>query len=315
MRRSSPPPSLRVATFTIPAIGRVAPGSGGLGIGALPVPDGLDPLPGVDLRLVRGAPFPAEHLVVVNGGALTVSLAGGVARSLRLPDVVQAFDRRPPGLVGLVGAPLANACCLIREDGWSAVVLPSLGDIGSGSSSGSVALRADGLRVAAIGADGITEHDLASGGATVATHPGAFRAVAFDHEGALLCSLGAAIGAPDAAAVEGSPVVAIAAAAEAPVAVTAHEDGSYCAWNTETLKRMGTFTSPVGAAARLAISSDGGRIGLSGIDRVALHYLPDGRLGYLIENAVALVPDPRGEGFVIGGVWGTALAIAVEVPA
>ena len=149
----------------------------------------------------------------------------------------------------------------------------------------------------------------------VATHPGAFRAVAFDHAGALLCSLGAGIGAPDGAAVDGSPVVAIAAAAEAPVAVTAHEDGSYAAWNTETLARTGTFTSAVGAGARLAISSDGGRIGLSGTDRVALHYLPDGHLGYLIDNAAAIVPDPRGEGFVIGGVWGTALAIAVEVPA
>jgi hypothetical protein len=314
VRRASPPPMLRTAPFPVPAAGVVGTGSSGLIIESRPAPEGVTFADSTALRLVRGAPHPVEQLVIVKGGELAVSVAGSVARSLQLPNLVQVFDRRPPGTVGVVAGALANACCLVRADGWSAVVLPSLGDIAPGQGSGALAMRPDGLRVAFASDEAIMEYDLTRKGALAATHVGGAAAVAFDRNERLICAAGAGLGEPGAAPVAGSSIVALAAAAQAPVAVARHEDGSLSVWDTDSLTEVGRFTSPIVEAA-LAIASDGSRVGLSSPGAVAMHRLPDGAATQYIENANAIVPFPLGPGFVVGGAWGSAFAGPVEDPA
>src|SRR5262245_12799331 len=194
---------------------RVRAGARGLGLAPADPPDDAALAPGPPLRAVRGAPVPAHEAALAAGGALALVASAGVARSVRLPDAVVVHDRRPPGLMRIAAAPRANAGLLADDDGWRAVVLPSLGDLAPGLGPGPVAMRGDGRRVAALRDGAIEEIDL-PGGSTVERHaaPPGLGALAYDADGRLVRAVGAGVGAESPEA-DGSPVVALTAAAAA----------------------------------------------------------------------------------------------------
>ena len=310
MRRGAPAPMLRIAPGPVPACGRVALGQGGAQIVPTAAPDGFAWAEGSGAHVVAGAPSPAEQVAVVNHGQLAVSVAQEVARSYRLPRPTQVHDRRPPGLVRVVGADGANACLLVREADWSAVVLPSLGDIATGAASGQVSIRADGLSVAAITSEGVVVHDLAAAGAIVETHAGAFGGVCFTHDGAIAVGVGAAVGTPGAAEEEGSPVVQLAGASAAPRVLARHADGTLSVWSTEDWTRLATFPSPVVGPANIAISPDGDRVGLgtpwAQPALAAVHRASDGALLRYLEEVRSVAFGPGADQLLIGGQWGIA---------
>ncbi len=317
MRRGTPSPMLRVSPVAVPLCGRVGQTSRGLEIELIAPPAGCSIAPSSPRRLVYGAPFPADQAVIVARGTLAVTLAGGVARSVRLPKLEVAFDRRPPGLVRVAGAALANAAALIREADWSAVVLPSLGDIGEGAGDGGqVALRSDGLMAAACRADAVTVHDLAAKGAVVASHEGSYGAVAFDVDGELVVGVGGGLGRIGDAPVEGSPVVQVASAAAAPRAIARHADGTLSVWDCATGARLSSWTSPVQGPADIGLCANGEVASVSSpwADHAsaALHRTDDGAIVLFVEGAKTIQTSPTDDGILIGGAWGMAWIAPVE---
>ena len=317
MRRGAPSPMLRVGPAAVPACGRVAVTSRGLEIEPIAAPAGATLAAPTLRRLVYGAPFPADQAVIVARGTLAVTLASSVARSVRLPKLEVAFDRRPPGLTRVAGAALANAAALVRDDGWSAVVLPSLGNIGEGDGGGGqVSLRHDGLMAAAAHGDRVTVHDLAAEGATVATHEGAYSAVAFDADGELVVGVGAGVRRVGGAQVEGSPVVQIATAAAAPRALARHADGTLSLWDVPSGAKLSTWSSPVQGPAHIGLSASGefASIGTPWAEppAAALHVADGGAIELYVEGAKSIGPSPVDDGILITGAWGMAWIAPVE---
>jgi hypothetical protein len=307
VRRAAPPPVLRVDPEVAGPWARVRLGGRGLGLAPAASPEGAALAPGPPLRAVRGAPVPTHEAALAAGGALALVAEAGVARSVRLPEAVVVHDRRPPGLMRIAAAPRANAGLLADDGGWRAVVLPSLGDLAAGLGPGPVAMRADGCRVAALRDGGIEEVDL-PGGDVVARHeaPPGLGALAYDAEGRLLRAAGAGV-AVEPGVAEGSPVVALAAAAAAPRALARHADGSCSLWDTASGERIGAWVGPLQGPASIALSADGERAGLAtpfaspaaacvvrASDGAIVHHVADAR-------ALALAPDG---GLLLGGEWG-----------
>lgn len=301
---------LRVVPGPVPSCGRVAVGQGGAQVVAAPAPDGLTIAEAAELHIVAGAPNPAEQVVVVNRGLLAVSVAQGVARSYRLPRPAQVHDRRPPGLLRIAGADAANACLLCREADWSAVVLPSLGDIATGPSIGQVAIRADGLEVAAITGAGVAVHDLAAEGAVRATHEGAYGGIAYTANGQIAVGAGAAVGPPGTAPAAGSPVVQLAAAAGAPRVLARHADGTMSVWSTEGWTRLAELSTPVQGPANVAMSADGTLAALGAPwaepAAAAVHRVSDGALIRYLAGVRSIAFGPEPDQLLIGGDWGIA---------
>ena len=314
MRRSAPAPTLRINPGGIPAYARVERGSAGLRLVGAEPPGGFEQAPGETMRLFGAAPFPADQALVIAGGELVLLCGRGVAASMRTPAMHLIHDRRPPGLDGIAGAPLANAGLLHHDAGWRAVVLPSLGDIVADLGPGPVAVRPDGRRVAAVRDGEILEQDVGSPD-LAAGHDGSPAAIAYASDGTLLVAAGAAVGPLGTAAADGSPVTALVAAAEAPVALARHEDGSLSLWGADGAKQA-SWASPLPAVAGMGLSADGELASLgSGTSDPAAACLVrarDGALVRYIHGARAIGTSPADEGLVIAGDWGTAWLKAIE---
>ena len=313
MRRSAPAPTLRINPGNVPAYARVERGSAGLRLVAADPPGGFEQAPGEPLRLVGAAPFPAHEALVVAGGQLVLLAGRGVAASMRTPQMHLIHDRRPPGLDGVAGAPLANAGLLHHDAGWRAVVLPSLGDVVADLGPGPVAVRPDGRRVAAVRDGAILEQDVGAED-VAARHEGAPAAIAYAADGSLVAAAGAAAGPLGTAPADGSPVVALAAAAEADAILALHEDGSLSLWGADGSRRA-AWAAPLPAAS-IGLSADGelASLGSGTADPAAacLVRARDGALVRYIHGARAIGTSPADEGVVIAGDWGTALLKAIE---
>lgn len=257
MRRAPAEPSLRVDGTHATGWTTVSRTSRGVGLAPAPAPDGVRMAAARRVwHPIYGAPLAVYEAVMVADGALVLVAAPGVARSLKAPVLSQAFDRRPPGLASVAGASRSNAGLLLSDDGWRAVVLPSLGDILADLGAGPVALRPDG-RVVAFLRDGEVVEAALPDGNVVARHPGDVGALAYLPDGRLVAGCGSLVGAPGTSAGEGSPVVALAAAAEAFSALALHADGTCSLWTGEGGTPAATWTPPGDGAASIALSPDG----------------------------------------------------------
>ncbi len=308
MRRSAPP-GLRLDAGRAAPFARVAAGPRGLGFLAMDPPDGLPPAPGDSVRAAAAVPVAVTELSVVAGGRLVLAMSPGVAQTHRAPGLEQIHNRRLPGLRAAVGSPLSNAALLRDDDGWRAVVLPSLGDLVAGLGGGPVALRADGRRVAVV-RDGshVEEIDLPDGG-VAGRHDGAAAALCYAGE-ALLAASGAGvgpIGSPGPA--DGSPVVALAGAASAPRAAARHADGSVSIWD-DAGARLAAWPAPGDMPMSLGISVDGAAVTLGTPHAepavAACLRTEDGAVVRHVLGARALALAPDDEGLAIGGDWGVA---------
>jgi hypothetical protein len=311
VRRAATAPALRLDPAAAGAWARLHAGPRGLGLAADDPPEGVELAAGPPLRPVRGAPSPAHEAALAAGGGLALTAATGVARSLRLPDVAVVHDRRPPGLARVAAAARANAGLLLAEDGWRAVVLPSLGDLAAGLGPGPVAIRPDGRRVAALRDGAIEEIDLPEGRLAGRHDPGPDPpgALAYAADGRLVCAAGAAVGAPPpAAGREGSAVVALAAAAEAPLALARHADGAASLWDLEAGGRIGAWPGPLAGPASISLSADGESAVLAtpfaSPAAACVVRTRDGALVRRIAEARAAALAPDGVQLLIGGDWG-----------
>ena len=311
MRRSAPPQNIRVDGTDPGPWARVAHGPRGLGLERVAAPEGVELAPDQRLlRPVKGVPFATHEAQIVADGALVLTVAPNLARSIRLPDMVGQFDRRPPGLMRLAGASLANAGMLLDDAGWRVVVLPSLGDLAADLGPGPVAIRADGRRVAVVHDGALFELEI-PGAATVqvetTTAPGA---IAYAADGTLLATAGAGF-----AGQEGSPIVALTTACAAPRALARHGDGSCSLWDTGTRERLGSWTPVILGPLSIGLSADGelASMGTPFADPAAACVVraTDGALVRHIEGARTIALDPAGKGLLVGGEWG---ALWLEPP-
>jgi hypothetical protein len=240
---------------------------------------------------------------------MALAAATGVARTLRLPELVVAFDRRPPGLSRVLGALLANAGLLCSDDGWRAVVLPSLGDLVADLGPGPVAIRPDGRRLAVAREHGVEELDLPDG-RVAAGHAGAPDALAYGWDGRLLTAAGGVLGAARPDGVEGPPVVALAAAARAPFALAQHGDGTCARWDLERGAPGPAWPAPLAGPLSIALSADGelAAVGtpLAASAAAALVRAADGALVRHVAGARAVALPPDGDGLLLAGDWGVA---------
>jgi len=242
-----------------------------------------------------------------HGGRLVLAWSPGVVRSVGTADVGQMFDRRPAGLTGAVGAAGANAALLRADDGWRAVVLPSLGDRLAGLGDGPVAIAPDGLRVAVAVDGGVEERGMADG-AVLARHPGGATALAYGADGTLLAAHGAAVGhAGSPGAADGPAVRTLRAAASAPVAVALDEAGGVRVHGVDGAR---PWDPPFADVTSAAPTADGAWVLVAAPEGVALVRAADGALGVRIRGAVcgAALPDGR---IVLGGPWGIAAIVPV----
>jgi hypothetical protein len=295
----------------VPAFSRVERGPRGLRLAPAPPPPGaVDDAGGVPaLRLRSAAPAAVRAAAVVAGGRLVLATAEGVAYSLALPQVRVVHDRRPPGLLEALGAPLANAGLLRADDGWRAVVLPSLGDVAAGLGPGPAAIRSDGRRIAAAVDGGVEEWDLGAAD-PVARHEGPASALCYAGDGTLLAAAGSRVGPPGAEAAPGSPVTSLAGAATAPRAVARHQDGTVSLWEVGSAEPLAAWPAPLPGAGAPSLSPDGTLVAFgapAGPEPVAaLARAEDGALVRAIAGARAIAPSPAEDGVVVGGDWGCA---------
>jgi hypothetical protein len=307
--RRGGPPTLPVHAAEVPAFSRVERGPRGLRLAPAEPPSGAVARDGAPpLRLRSGAPAAVRAAAVVAGGRLVLATGDGVAYSLALPQVQVVHDRRPPGLAEALGAPLANAGLLRADDGWRAVVLPSLGDVAAGIGPGPAAIRADGRRLAAAVEGAVEEWDLGSP-EPVARHEGWVSALCYDGDGGLLAAAGARVGAPGLDAGAGPAIVSLAGAAAAPRAVSRHEDGSIGLWERGSHEPVATWPAPRGTGPP-ALTADGALVALGAPDGAEptawLVRAEDGAIVRAVAGARVLVPSPGGDGMVVAGDWGCA---------
>lgn len=311
MRRGAPP-GLRLDVGAVPAFASVARGSRGLGLVPAAGPEG-EAAPGPDLRLVHGAPTPLTSISVVAGGQLAVGSTPGVAHTFRVPSMEAVHDRRPPGLSRVAGAVLSNAALLEADDGWRAVVLPSLGDIAADLGPGPVALRGDARRLAVAAAGRIVEVALPEGSED-ADHDSPADALCFAGE-VLMLAAGAAVGPVGTAPSDGAAVVALAGAASAPRAAALHEDGTVSIWSADG-ESVAAWRSPLPEARDIALSADGETLAVGGDpgdDPVAaLLRASDGAWVRRVAGARGMSPAPDGSGVAVCGDWGAVWLKTVE---
>ena len=312
MRRSAPPQLLRVDGTDPGPWARVRHGPQGLGLAEAPAPEGVALAPDErPLRPDKGVPFATHEAQIVADGAIVLTAAPGVARTIRLPDMAALFDRRPPGLMRIACAGLANAGLLLDDAGWRAVVLPSLGDLASDLGPGPVAIRADGRRAAVVHEGAVFELELPGAATTRADVTDAPSAIAYAADGSLLLAVGAGIGATAAA----SPIVALVAATAAPRALTRHSDGSCSVWDTESRKLLTSWTLAIPGVLSISLSADGERatIGTPFAEPAAacVARTSDGAIVRHIDGARTISLHPAEKGMLVGGEWG---ALWLEPP-
>lgn len=312
MRRSAPPQLLRVDGKDPGPWARVAHGPQGLGLTEAPAPEGVAIAPDErPLRPVKGVPFATHEAQIVADGAIVLTAAPGVARTIRLPDMAALFDRRPPGLMRIAGAGLANAGLLLDDAGWRAVVLPSLGDLASDLGPGPVAIRSDGRRAAVVHQGSVFELELPGAATTQVDVADAPSAVAYATDGSLILAVGAAIGG----AAAGSPIVSLVAAAAAPRALTHHSDGSCSLWDTESRELLASWMSTIPGLLSISLSADGERATmgtpLAEPARACVVRTSDGAILRHIDGARTIALHPAEKGMLVGGDWG---ALWLEPP-
>ncbi|MEZ5081242.1 MAG: hypothetical protein R2878_11425 [Thermoleophilia bacterium] len=284
MRRMAPPARINVDRRSCTPFCRVFRGASGLGLVEDSPPDscieGATPL-----APVVGAPYPTESMSVTAGGRIVLGWGEGVARTILIPDLAQAFDRRPPGLTDALGAADANAALLHAADGWRAVVLPSMGDRLADLGEGPVAISPDGLKIAAAGDGVIVEMALADG-SELARHEGRANCLVYTGAGELQ------LGEPG--------VVCMASGAEVVVAV--HDDGTVGVVGDDR-----RWTPPrLGEIRNVGVSADGAWAAISGTEAVAVVRATDGAVAARIAGATAIGMVAGGR-IAIGGTWGVAL--------
>jgi hypothetical protein len=307
--RRGGPPMLPLDPSAVPAFCRLERGARGLRFAPADPPADAAAVPGAPLRAVAGAPAVVRSATVVAEGRLVLAAGPGVAFSIATPRMHVIHDRRPPGLDAAVGAAGANAGLLHADDGWRAVVLPSLGDIAAGLGPGPVAIRADGRRLALVDGDAVEEHDLGGAG-PAATHPGPAEALAYDHEGGLVVAAGGRVGRPGLVPGDGAPVIALAAAAAAARVAALHADGAVTVWEPGGEAPLARWVAPVAGAGAIALTADGALVALGtpAADEpvAALADARDGAQVRRVAGARALAPAPEPDVCAVAGDWGCA---------
>lgn len=314
MRRGGPP-ALSLDAAAVPAFARMEAGPRGLRMAPVEAPAGAAGEPVPALRMRAGAPAAVREAAMVAGGRFVLATAPGIAYSLSVPQMQVVHDRRPPGLDRAIGAAGANAGLLRAGDGWRAVVLPSLGDVVPGLGPGPVAIRADGRRIAAAVDGGVEEWDLGAPD-PVARHEGVPAVLCYASDGSLLAAAGAAVGAPGAVPADGSPIVDLSAAADAPRCVARHADGTLSVWEVGSAAPPVRFGSPLTDPGAPTLSSDGALVALGSPDGDApaacLLRAADGAPVRLLAGVRAIALSPLGDGLMIGGDWGCAWLTPLE---
>jgi len=313
LRRAAPPQLVRVDSADPGPWARIGHGPQGLGLTEAPAPEGVAVAPDErPLRPVNGVAFATHEAQIVADGAIVLTSAPGVARTIRLPDMAALFDRRPPGLMRIAGADLANAGLLLDDGGWRAVVLPSLGDLASDLGPGPVAIRADGRRAAVVHEGAVFELELPGAATThleAADTPGA---IAYGADGSLIMAIGAGIGGT---ATEGSPIVALVAAASAPRVLARHGDGSCSVWDTHSRDRLASWTPTIPGSLSISLSVDGERATIgtpfAGPAVACVVRTVDGATIRHIDGARTIALHPADTGMLVGGEWG---ALWLEPP-
>ena len=308
MRRGGPP-MLAVDPAAVPAFSRVERGARGLRFAPVAPPVDASAQPGPPLRVQAAAPAGMRQGSVVADGALVLAAGVGTAFSLRAPRMQVVHDRRPPGLDRVIGAPGANAGMIHGADGWRAVVLPSLGDIAADLGEGPVAIRADGRRIAVAVDGAIEEHDIGTEGAA-ARHDGAAGALCYWASGDLAVAAGSRVGAPGAAAGDGSPVVELCAAAAAPRVAARHADGAVSVWEPGAVEPRATWAAPVADAGAISLSADGALVAVGSPDgadpSACLCDALTGAQVRRVDGARLIAPAPEAGALLVAGDWGCA---------
>jgi hypothetical protein len=308
MRRVMPPQRLRIHRGTSAPSCEIGAGPEGLTLGPVPLPDGAWSAPWPHLTLSVASPYPTHGLSVAAGGTMVLSRQPGVVQAIVLPDLSQAFDRRPPGLAEALGAGRANAAVLRADDGWRAVVLPSLGDRLSDLGPGPVAISASGRLVAVFDVDRTVVVPL-GGGPPVADYPGAVDALAFAGE-RLWLAAGGVVGPAEAHEHGwGAHVRQLAGAAASDRVLVLHADHQVSRFGTD--EAQCTWTPALPDIREVSLSDDGEWATLAAPDAVAVVRASDGAVAVYVRGAssIALAPDRR---IVVGGTWGMALIVPVE---
>lgn len=319
MRRGGPPPGLRIDRGNIPPWAQIVGGPNGLKLAEAPEPSGVDTAPGPPLRVERGAPVAVSTLSAAADGELLLATSPDVAWSIRTVDLSVIHDRRPPGLDRGLAVGLANAALLHADDGWRAVVMPSLGDIAADLGHGAVALRGDGRRIAVAVEGGIEEANVPSG-EEPAHHDGDATVLTYSPTGQLLVAVGGALGLPGLAPGEGSPIQALAPAARGSLVAADHEDGSISLWATGDAapELVATQEWPAGPRA-ISLSLDGEYLAVAYPNDdseappfVAVARTSDGALVRHIAGARAAALGADGISIAVGGDWGVAWLTQIE---
>ncbi len=303
-----PPQRLRIHQAACPSVCRLVRGRDGLSLGPGSAPSGTAVCDWPWIQLAVASPYPTAGLSSSAGGAMVLAWLPGVVQSIVLPDLAQAFDRRPPGLAEARGAGRANAALLRADDGWRAVVLPSLGDRISELGPGPVAISASARQVAVHDAGTTVVMPLA-GGSPLAEYPGEVDALAFAGE-ELWVSRGGAV-APAGSLQPGTevPIRALAGAADrARVLALGAADELRC---VSAGAATTTWRPAVDDVRAISLSDDGAWATLAGPEAVAIVRATDGAVGVYVTgaSAIAMAADRR---IVVGGGWGLALIVPVE---
>jgi len=199
----------------------------------------------------------------------------------------------------------ANAGLLRADDGWRAVVLPSMGDLAADLGDGPLAIRPDGRRVAVVHDGALYELEIPGMETTQVETPATPGAVVYDASGALRCAYGAGVDRQD----DGSPITDLAASASAPRLAAVHEDGSISVWDGD--EHRAAFAAPVDAPRDLGVTADGDLLTMAGTvddeEVVCVVRADGGTLIRRIEGARTIAPMPDGVSVLIGGDWGMML--------
>ncbi|MCC6832299.1 MAG: hypothetical protein IT200_13210, partial [Thermoleophilia bacterium] len=276
----------------------------GLRLTPVAAPQGVTVLDAPPIALQVAGPYPTDAMQATASGRILVTHGPGMVRTVLVPELAQAFDRRPPGMSEALGAAEANAALLRAGDGWRAVVLPSIGDRLPDLGDGPVAIAPDGLRIAVAG-DGVVREGAIADGQVLAEHPGPAEALAYAGDRGLVIARGGRLD-------DGDPLPAVrmlAGASRAPLALAVHDDGMLRLHGPDG--PGAPWPSPVGAPRTLGIAADGAWAAIAGGDASAVVRAADGAVAARISGATAIALAAGGR-IAIGGPWGLALAGTVE---
>jgi hypothetical protein len=308
VRRVVPPSRLRIRHGACAAVCGLAHGPEGWALSERPAPAGATRVEWPLVALSVASPYPTAGLSTTARGTMVLSWTPGVVRCIVLPDLAQAFERRPPGATEARGAGRANAALLRADDGWRAVVLPSIGDRLADLGPGPVAISADGRQVA-LGDEGATQVVALADGSPVAEYPGAVDAAAFAGD-RLWLAAGGAVGPAEALTPgTGAPVRSLVGAATADRVLALAADGQV--WRYGTNEPPCMWKPVIADVTAISLSEDGEWATLAGPEAVAVVRARDGAIGLYVGGAssIALAFADR---VVVGGDWGMALIVPIE---